>query len=503
MSIRLLFPFFLIFLAGQFSSLFTPVLSISAQIEYFSYVNEDLGFSVDIPRNWESEVNGQALVFSGRHGTDQWRTTINCQVIETGNLGSSSFIADLKSQWQTYNAYQLISEQSGTLDSQKAIRLLVKYRLKNTDELIRQEQIVVLHPKFFYLIGYTAPDDLFDRYYGPMSRALDSFHIFPKRAKQSLRPKNKANMQTSLKSFIQSVQEFRELNSADGKSGWTSYCDQDLLKSNNPLNLAIWPEEDIDSGWSYFFSLSMTSIGKIDSEQPVVGFYHPWSDVWLITEWRKNPAPHIVSTEIVLGEWLRKLGTEPFDLAPAWLREKGFRTEQLAKAVAENMQKFDEIVHGKIPWQKSLKITGKNSGTTKFNYSATSNALLFSWIRAIDISAGNTKDPFLTNLLQAGMSFIEAGKRGEIVKLLAFSTGTTKHTRQALGTLDPDFFNLMAPIYWTADDRAATLYMVPASNSDFCLTLRYIRSSALPQLDRVDLLFFPEIMQIYKEQVSK
>lgn len=220
MNMCLQFSIFLIFLADQILLLFFPVLSISEQTHYSSYVNKNLKFSVDIPSNWNSEVNDQALDFSGRRDTDQWRTTINVQVIETGNLGSSSFIADLKSQWRIYDSYQLISEQSGTLDSQKAIRLRVKYRLKNTDELIRQEQIIVLHSKFFYLIGYTAPDDLFDRYYEPMSRALDSYRIFPTRAKQSRRPENKEDVQTSLKSFIQAVQEFRELNGADGKSCW-------------------------------------------------------------------------------------------------------------------------------------------------------------------------------------------------------------------------------------------------------------------------------------------
>jgi len=336
-----------------------------------------------------------------------------------------------------------------------------------------------------------------------MSRALDSFHILPPHTKKSNRAKNAEDELASLHSFIQAVQEFREQNGADGKTGWLNYSDQDLLKSVNSLNRNIWPEEDIGSGWGYFFSLSMTSIGRINTRQPVVGFYHPWSDVWLITQWQKDPAPHIISAEILLGEWLRNMGSEPFDLIPAWLRGKDFRTEQLAKSVAENIQKFDDIVHGEISWQKSLGISERNHLTTKLNYPAASNALLFSWIRTIDSSSAESDDPFLNSLVQAGMSVIEAGKHGEIGKPIALAPGTSKHTQQTLNNLDPDFFALMSPVYWTANDKTATLYMNPGSNSDFCLTLRYIRSFARPRLDRVDLLYFPEIIKMYKRQVSK
>ncbi len=503
MNMRLPFPMLLFFLAGHILFLFFPVHAISEQTHYSSYENKNLGFSVDIPSKWESEDSGLALVFSGRRGTDQWRTTINFQVIETGDWSFPSFIADLKSQWQTHGSYKLISEQSGSLDGKNAIRLLVEYRLKDADELIRQEQFAVLHQNYLYLIGYTAPNDLFEKYYGPMSRALDSFRIFPPNTKKSSRVENAENELVSLHSFIQAVQEFREQNCADGKTGWLNYSDQDLLKSINSLNRNIWPEEDIDSGSSYFFSLSMTSIGRLNSRQPVVGFYHPWSDVWLITQWQKDPAPHIISVEMLLGEWLRNMGSEPFDLIPAWLRGKGFRTEQLAKSVAENIQKFDDIVHGEIAWQKTLDISERNPLTTELNYPAASNALLFSWIRAIDSSSADSGDPFLNSLVQAGMSVIEVGKRGEIGKAIALAPGTSRHTQQTLNNLDPDLFALMSPVYWTADDKAATLYMTPGSNSDFCLTLRYIRSSARPQLDRVDLLYFPEIMEMYKRQVSR
>ncbi len=489
---RKFFFIFLMFLVQTVVSVSgLQATSDDGQIRYHSYVNNTLGFSVDVPGEYQSEVNGTALVFSGRPGSDQWHTTINFQAIQASGQQLVSFVADLKSQWQDMDSYRLLSEQTGALDKQKAVRLLVEYRVENDQELIRQEQFVVQHTNYFYLIAYTAPATLFDLYHAPMSRAVDTFHI--------IAPETNHYDARALQAFIHSVQEFREQNSIDGISGWNNYADPQVLEFFNTLSEDIWPEGERNSGWAYFFSSSMSSIGQLLSPLPVVGFYHPWSDVWIITQWQKEPEPQILSAEIVSGEWVRNHGIPPFDFTPAWLRGSGFRPDELSRAIIANLLQFDDAVHADSSWQKTLNLSGNSSLLEDVNYPAVSNALLFSWLRAMDAGMIESENKVLNDLLAGGQRFLTAGKNGRIDSMISLATGTIDETLQAVRAFKPDFFRSLNPVYWTADEKWATLYLIPGSNTDFCLSLRFLQDSAAMQLQRVDLLYFPEIMKQHRQ----
>jgi len=147
------------------------------------YVNNEFKFSTNFPGNWLSEAKktktgGIALVFSGPQGTDEYYTTINLQVVhrqpkETLQSQAQGFAKQLA----TAPKYKIFSVVEGDLSGQKAVRMVAVYQLPGGEEMFKQDQLIVERGNYFYWIGYTAPENLFEKYKGIMEQAVGSFQF--------------------------------------------------------------------------------------------------------------------------------------------------------------------------------------------------------------------------------------------------------------------------------------------------------------------------------------
>jgi hypothetical protein len=73
----------------------------------------------------------------------------------------------------------MISRVNSPLGGQPAIRMVVEYQQPGGTERFRQEQVVAERGQYFYLVGYTASPDLYDKAYGAMKQALSTFTFLP------------------------------------------------------------------------------------------------------------------------------------------------------------------------------------------------------------------------------------------------------------------------------------------------------------------------------------
>ncbi|HSM51269.1 MAG TPA: hypothetical protein VLA75_07710, partial [Thermoanaerobaculia bacterium] len=102
----------------------------------------------------------------------------------------------------------------------------------------------------------------------------------------------------------------------------------------------LWLTVPPRAGWSFFFGTSVWTATGLESAAPRVAFYHPWSDVWLLTEWSvRGEEPRLARAEILLGDWLREGAT--FELVPAWQRAGAFAPAALALATAGALRAFE------------------------------------------------------------------------------------------------------------------------------------------------------------------
>lgn len=87
------------------------------------------------------------------------------------------------------------------------------------------------------------------------------------------------------------------------------------------LGKTLCPHTDPAKGWGYFFETSIWSLGFPTRTTAVAVFYHPWSDVALVTEWiRHDTGTTLDDADLIMGDALRNLSKPPFEIEPHWLR---------------------------------------------------------------------------------------------------------------------------------------------------------------------------------------
>ena len=309
------------------------------------------------------------------------------------------------------------------------------------------------------------------------------------------------------------IVDFRNACVNDGVNGWKQFADPLVLQHVDEINQRVW-QEDADVGWSYFFSLALFDIGRPTTDNPVVGFYHPWSDVWLFTEWQVRPTATIVGIEVLCGEYVRQRGALAFDARTDfrvdWLRREGFRVEQMSRAVVDNLREFQQVAYAKASWREALQLNDRTFDSQEFNDWVVSLRLSQAWLRAGETALGsevfdddNPMPPVLGQLISSYGEFLDAGKAGNIGLFIDRAGDTHPATAETIRQLPRDAFDRFNPVYWLADEKSAQVYLVPDRNPDFCLALTYAHTTAGLRLDRVDLVHFPSMAKVLLKNGSK
>ncbi len=303
----------------------------------------------------------------------------------------------------------------------------------------------------------------------------------------------------ALDRFWDAVVNLRNGCAVNGELAWDAFLTPQAREKLDQLNRLVW-EDQSDLGWSYFFARSLFEIGRSTSEAPLVGFYHPWSDVWLITEWQVKPEPKIKRVELLCGEWVRRRGESPMDLTPDWLRRDGFRAEQLARAVADNMETFEQLACDRKPWREALRLDERQEVLNEINTPAVAVQLLGAYMRSMELAMGekafddeNPMPPVLGQIVRSCDRFLTAGSEGNAAFFVELASCTSQASAELIRQMPPDAFEQLAPVFWLADDAWAQAYLTPDQNPDFCLAITFKRVDGRLQWTRLDLVHFPTI----------
>lgn len=144
------------------------------------------GYAVSFPGNWTHEVSGNAVLFSGRDGTEEYSTTVNLQPLLSEEAGG--IYPDLESVFLALKAqFESAGGRVSTPESFKhksrgiaypAVRFLSAYSMRG--ENFRQETFLVRKSgPYFLQLSYTAPENLFEKYRKTGLKIIASLDITP------------------------------------------------------------------------------------------------------------------------------------------------------------------------------------------------------------------------------------------------------------------------------------------------------------------------------------
>lgn len=242
----------------------------------------------------------------------------------------------------------------------------------------------------------------------------------------------------------------------------------------------MWPTTSGAEGWALFLSTALVNVAHADQPVATVGFYHPWSDVMLVTTWTKGQdgRRRIASADVLLGSVVRG-ARAPYPTTREWLTTSDFAPEAVGKLTAATAKAFEAGFGGKGP-----------SPLDRLDPAARA---------AMPIAASMPLAEFRSALLplfatgaegDAGALRIWRRVHGEVAGGRISETGEAATTIAALRKLDPNVRGSFAPTAYVASDRATLVILASRINPNLFLALQIARDGAGGQLRRLNLLSF-------------
>ncbi len=194
-------------------------------------------------------------------------------------------------------------------------------------------------------------------------------------AKKSLPPQttaknNKTMPGISQQQLIEAVKTFRLEAIVEPVATIKKYSSVSNLQDFTGIENALFTETPPDVGWKYFFATATYTVAPLTTQTHIVLFYHPWSDIAIITIWQYENKQFVMNhAELFLGDYIRQYGQIPFEVQPLWERESATITPLLAVplAVGETLVAFENIFPARVklennsPFAKQRNIFDKNS----------------------------------------------------------------------------------------------------------------------------------------------
>lgn len=251
------------------------------------------------------------------------------------------------------------------------------------------------------------------------SGSANIFSIFKKKASEPLEIK-----------VIAHVMEFHDLARQQPEEAFYQYAGDKAQPLFGPLGRVLCPISDPSAGWAYFFETSVNAISFISDKTALALFYHPWSDVALITAWTCTKKHiHITDTELFMGDVLRQQGDPPYDIDPHWLRSSLAPYLAASLSSAQTVTDFQRIfTRDNRKLKKGWRAVISLDELMAVNH----EALGFMFQENLADLTGFLQDPDREVLRDQSMQVLQQLQQGQVEQLVALAPETQAESRAIL-----------------------------------------------------------------------
>ena len=303
---------------------------------------------------------------------------------------------------------------------------------------------------------------------------------------------------TGEQELLESVARFRLECLGDYGKALTAHADAYVAREFKQFDQAVWPATRPALGWSFFFNSALICPGAARAAGTPVAFYHPWSDVFLVTAWTHDASGwKLNDAEVLMGDFIRKRGRPPFEPVRLWMQEDMYRPVAVGKATTESLLAFERIFR-----------EGPTDGTWRSVLPGLMDAELLSgnYYGAGTLLAKNLAEmaPLMDTSGQGDSALIRAGLSDVLDKALAGqaaaigleASATLPQARDALAAMKTDDWRRLTPVSLLSGPDRSLVMLAKADNPDIYLGLLFAKDRGRMRVQRVDVLSFNSLYKV-------
>jgi hypothetical protein len=287
------------------------------------------------------------------------------------------------------------------------------------------------------------------------------------------------------------VHSFKEIAQVDYEEALALYADKKAITKFKSFNDHVWVETTPQVGWSYFMSVAVHTVGNVKGRQPLVAFFNPYSDAFLVTAWRMDEAlPRIADAEMLMADWLRT-GSRELSSVPSWLRTDMFKPTALGSSVAETITAFEQVFPPESDkyWRKELPVLENQQLLVDVNYPAVA-IMLFNSLMNIDTfrTAGQDDNPRLESCRNVTIATVRMASQGQMEKLLMSADETLPETTTVLKSLMPEWFRALEAVAVFTGKDGCLVFLAPVFDASGSLSFFFSGKGTELALKRIDVV---------------
>ena len=302
------------------------------------------------------------------------------------------------------------------------------------------------------------------------------------------------------------VVEFRQLCLLDYAQALDAYAAPGLWRAFLLMNERIWPDTEPRIGWSFFMNVSVVAFSGADERQPLVAFYNPWADVFLVTLWQPyRDRVQMTNAVMLMGDWVRTRDGFPQQPVPAWLRIDLFKPAALGICTARSVKAFETTFASAdaSTWRYQLAGFDDPKVVYDVNYTGAASMLAdaLDRIDAFQVPE-NGEHPVFPVLREATRRAVCLAAAGKMAELLQEADETLPDVKDLLRKTPSNEFENLTVVSTVIERDAAFVFLSSIHRADYSLSLLVDTKSGNPRIKRIDAVLYDGIYR-QLEQIER
>lgn len=242
--------------------------------------------------------------------------------------------------------------------------------------------------------------------------------------------------------LVSSVAAFKETAQTDYAKALLAFSTERGMEQLHKIDQSLWEASQAQLGWTSFFDSTVVAYAGIEEKSPAVGLYNPYSDIFLLTVWKKSKDGYqIVDAEMLMGDWIRSDNTD-LDIIPLWLRGTQHRPLTLGLSVAKTLLAFEKVFSASTlqNWRKKLPILNEQDLLDEINTPSITLMMNYHLLNLLHFSAPEEDEELLKTCGKRTLDVMKLATDNKLDVLLSVADGTLPQTAQNLKTYPGEWF---------------------------------------------------------------